>query len=321
LEGPLVGQGYLGDEAKTAASFIENPPWLLAGPPSGFIPGRHGRLYKTGDLVKYEATSGELLFIGRKDTQVKLRGQRIELSEIEYHVRQCVKVLETIPLTAEVIIPNMTKKKTLVLFLQVPEKKCQEILKLIQNLESQLHQRVPSYMIPSAYVTLELIPLTVTGKTDRRRLRDLGGDLKLCYFNQQGAEDTEPPSTAEEIRLQNFWITVLSVPPAKIRKNSSFFHLGGDSISAMRLAAMGRSQGLLALSVQNILSTPRLSDMAGFMLSSDSASAAVDQTWHITPFSLLTNPSDKDKIIKIIARQCDVDVSQIEDIFPCTSVQ
>lgn len=321
LEGPLVGQGYLRDEAKTAASFIENPPWLLAGSPSGVIPGRHGRLYKTGDLVKYDPGNGQLLFIGRKDTQVKLRGQRIELSEIEYHVRQCAKVLETIPLTAEVIIPNMTKKKTLVLFLQVAEKEHQGIVKLIQNLEPQLRQRVPSYMIPSAYVPLELIPLTATGKTDRRRLRDLGADLKLRYFNQQGAEDIEPPSTAEEIRLQKFWITVLSVPPEIIRKNSSFFRLGGDSISAMRLAALARSQGLVSLTVQNILSTPRLSDMAGFMLSSDSASAAVDQTQHITPFSLLKTPSDKNKIIKIIAKQCNVDVSGIEDIFPCTSVQ
>jgi amino acid adenylation domain-containing protein len=321
LEGPLVGLGYLGDEAKTATSFIQNPPWLLAGSPSGVIPGRYGRLYKTGDLVKYDATSGELLFIGRKDTQIKLRGQRIELSEIEYHIRQCMRHLETVPLTAEVIIPNMTKKKTLVLFLQVPEKKHQEILKLIRNLESQLRQRVPSYMIPSAYVPLELIPLTATGKTDRRRLRDLGADLKLHYFNQEGVEGTEPPSTAEEIRLQEFWATILSVPSKNIRKKSSFFQLGGDSISAMRLAALARSQGLLSLTVQNILSTPRLSDMAGFILSSNSASTAVDQTLTISPFSLLTNPSDKDKIIRMISRQCNMEVAQIEDIFPCTGVQ
>jgi amino acid adenylation domain-containing protein len=321
LEGPLVGQGYLGDEVNTAASFIENPPWLLAGSPCGSIPGRQGRLYKTGDLVKYDPVNGQILFIGRKDTQVKLRGQRIELSEVEYHVRQCVKVLETIPLTAEVITPNTTKKKTLVLFLQVPENEHQGILKLIHNVEPQLRKRVPSYMVPSAYVPLELIPITATGKTDRRRLRDIGADLKLHYLNQQDAEDSEPPSTAEEIQLQELWITVLNVTPENICKNSSFFQLGGDSISAMRLAALARSQGMVPLSVQNILSTPRLCDMAGFIASSDSACAAVDQTKNISPFSLLTDPSDKDKIIENISRQCNVDVLQIEDIFPCTGVQ
>lgn len=321
LEGPLVGQGYLKDEVKTAASFIKNPSWLLAGSPSGIIPGRQGRLYKTGDLVKYDPCNGQLLFIGRKDAQVKLRGQRIELSEIEYHARQCVKVLETIPLAAGVIIPSTTKTQTLVLFLQVPEKEHQGIRKLIQSLEPQLLQRLPSYMIPSAYVLLELIPLTATGKTDRRRLLDIGVDLKLHYFNQQDAEDIEAPSTPEEIRLQKFWITLLSVTPENIHRSSNFFHLGGDSITAMRLAALARSQGLLSLTVQKILSTPRLSDMADFISSSDSASAVVDQMQDINPFDLLASPCDKDEIIKIISGKCNVDVTQIEDIFPCTGVQ
>jgi amino acid adenylation domain-containing protein len=317
LEGPLVGQGYLGDEVKTAASFIENPPWLLTGSPNGSIPGRPGRLYKTGDLVKYDPVNGQLLFIGRKDTQVKLRGQRVELSEIEYHVRRCAKVLDTIPLTAEVITPNSTKKQTLVLFLQISENEEQRIIKLLHNLESELRQRLPSYMVPDAYVPLELIPLTATGKTDRKCLRDIGADLKLHYFIQQFSEDSEPPSTTAEIRLQKLWTTVLSVSPEIIRKGSNFLQLGGDSISAMRLAALARSQGLLSLTVQNILSTPCLSDMAGFM----SASTAVDKTENISPFSLLKNPGDKDRIIENVARQCKVDVSQVEDIFPCTSVQ
>ncbi|MGM2704421.1 hypothetical protein ACS2QD_30730, partial [Bacillus cereus group sp. Bce036] len=79
LEGPIVGAGYLGDEGKTAELFIEDPQWLVEGPPGGV--GRHGRLYKTGDLVRYEA-DGRLSFVGRKDSQVKINGQRVELGEI-----------------------------------------------------------------------------------------------------------------------------------------------------------------------------------------------------------------------------------------------
>lgn len=84
LEGPLVGLGYLHDPERTAASFIEDPVWLLAG--AAGRRGRHGRFYKTGDLVKYR-DDGSLIFVGRKDTQIKIRGQRVELGEIERVLR------------------------------------------------------------------------------------------------------------------------------------------------------------------------------------------------------------------------------------------
>ncbi|POR38263.1 Nonribosomal peptide synthetase-like protein [Tolypocladium paradoxum] len=84
LEGPLVGSGYVNEPEKTAATFIEDPLWLLQGAPGR--PGRHGRLYKTGDLVRYNE-DGSLTFFGRKDAQVKIRGQRVELGEIEQILR------------------------------------------------------------------------------------------------------------------------------------------------------------------------------------------------------------------------------------------
>ncbi|EGU72901.1 hypothetical protein FOXB_16587 [Fusarium oxysporum f. sp. conglutinans Fo5176] len=84
LEGPIVGRGYLNDPAKTATYFIEDPVWLLRGAPGK--PGRRGRLYKTGDLVKYNE-NGSLTYVCRKDDQVKVRGQRVELGEIEHALR------------------------------------------------------------------------------------------------------------------------------------------------------------------------------------------------------------------------------------------
>lgn len=84
LKGSLVGRGYLGDPAKTKAAFIEDPVWLLRGTPGQ--PGRRGRLYKTCDLVHYN-DDGSLTFCGRKDAQVKIQGQRVELGEIEHVLR------------------------------------------------------------------------------------------------------------------------------------------------------------------------------------------------------------------------------------------
>ncbi|KAI0405070.1 acetyl-CoA synthetase-like protein [Xylaria palmicola] len=93
LEGPPVGRGYLHDPERTAAAFIEDPVWLLKGAPGRA--GRRGRLYKTGDLVRYRPDGG-LVFVGRKDTQVKIRGQRVELSEVEHVLRGHVGVDEAI---------------------------------------------------------------------------------------------------------------------------------------------------------------------------------------------------------------------------------
>ncbi|RYP90232.1 hypothetical protein DL770_003653 [Monosporascus sp. CRB-9-2] len=84
LEGPLVGHGYLNDPATTAAAFVENPAWLLRG--ASGQPGRSGRVYKTGDLVRYNE-DGSLTYVSRKDAQVKIRGQRVELGEIEHILR------------------------------------------------------------------------------------------------------------------------------------------------------------------------------------------------------------------------------------------
>ena len=94
LEGPLIGCGYLNEPEKTAAAFIEDPAWLVQGGPSE-QPGRRGRLYKTGDLVRY-SKDGSLSFVGRKDEQVKIRGQRLELGEIEHVLRGHSRVKDAV---------------------------------------------------------------------------------------------------------------------------------------------------------------------------------------------------------------------------------
>ncbi|KAH8821998.1 hypothetical protein F5884DRAFT_828155 [Xylogone sp. PMI_703] len=318
LEGSLVGKGYLDDEEKTAASFIESPSWLLKGAPNHKIPGRDGRLYKTGDLVKYDPTDGKLIFIGRKDTQVKLRGQRIELSEIEHHVRHILSSIVESPMAiAEVIHSNATGRTILALFIQVKQTDRARFDEIMSNINSRLQEHVPSYMVPGAYIPMESIPLSISGKTDRKSLRDIGANLTLDQLNGvvDNHEIIKPPTTESELNLQKLWMQVLNTPLDKISADSSFLRLGGDSISAMQLAALARRRGL-SLTVKNILKTPQLSEMAKTMINLATADGDT-----ISPFSLLKSPKNKDATIDYISKQCNVKISQIEDIFPCTGVQ
>ncbi|KAH8647773.1 hypothetical protein BX600DRAFT_530728 [Xylariales sp. PMI_506] len=320
LDGPLVGQGYLNDEEKTAATFIENPTWLLRGSPDNSVPGRRGRLYKTGDLVKYDTTSGEIIFVGRKDTQIKLRGQRIDLADVEHHVRSCLaRLVDVPPLVAEVIVPKITTRPILVVFVQVGSGDEEQVLATIKSIEHKLRNLLPAYMVPLAYIPLALIPLSPSGKTDRKRLREMGADLTTEHLAGEGAgTGGSLPDTESQLMVRDLWATILGISTGTIYQNSSFIRLGGDSISAMRLAALARSRGI-SLTVQSILQAPRLSDMACAIDSSHDRSAENEE--EVMPFSLLKIPMNKDETLRYISQQCNIDASNIEDILPCTSVQ
>jgi amino acid adenylation domain-containing protein/thioester reductase-like protein len=187
LEGPLVGNGYLEDPEKTAEAFIEGPDWLLKG--SHGQPGRHGRLYKTGDLVQYNK-DGSLTFMGRKDNQVKIRGQRFELGEVEHHIQECLST-KAGQIVTEVIVPEgeTNPRPALVAFIQVGEhdimvdEKTSFIAKkypMAADIKKKLAHHLPSYMVPTEFFSVPDLPLTPTGKTNRRRLREIGRELLLA---------------------------------------------------------------------------------------------------------------------------------------------
>lgn len=322
LEGPLVGQGYLGDEGLTALSFLADPPWLLEGAPDGSVTGRKGRVYKTGDLVKYNPSDGTIIFVGRSDTQMKLRGQRIELSEVEHHVRCCVEadVEDNFAAVAEIVIPQVTGKPTLVVFIQFKQEESRsDFDQLTNQLNIELPERLPSFMVPTAYILVEQIPMSAGRKIDRRQLQKFGADLTNEQVTFPDASlKGRSPATEAEIGLQQLWGTILGIPKETIRAESSFLRCGGDSIAAMRLASLARDRGL-HLTVQHVLSTPRLSEMAKAVSNLNTNEKVTAKV--IEPFSLLQRPEDKEIVVRQTADQCGVDVSNIEDIFPCTGIQ
>ncbi len=156
LEGPLVGPGYLNDPEKTAAKFINDPLWLLQG--SLAQPGRHGRLYMTGDLVRYNE-DGSLTFMGRKDAQVKIRGQRVELAEVEHRIQECIP--EATQVVAELILPEGEKSSPVLAgFLQMDDcvTETAKIFTIGTDAEDRLAEYLPSYMIPTVFFSIVYQP-------------------------------------------------------------------------------------------------------------------------------------------------------------------
>ncbi|KAJ5348713.1 uncharacterized protein N7506_001966 [Penicillium brevicompactum] len=311
IEGPVVGDGYLNNPEKTAEVFIEDPEWLLQG--GGDFSGRRGRLYKTGDLVRYDPDgSGCIVFIGRADQQVKLRGQRVELGEIEYHVRN--------------YLPDGKDDATLVVF--VAEEKsestgtiCQitsfstKFQPLLAGIDDVLAKNLPRYMIPTTYIPLNQMPLMVSLKTDRKQLRALGLSLTKRQISELKSSTVAkiPPRTDMERKLQNLWARIFG--DVEIGVKDHFFGLGGDSLKAMKLVAAAR-ENTLAIQVTEIFQSPVLEHMA-LKLHQMEGNTSLE----VPPFSLLPADWEAESARIEVASLSNLDPSVVEDVYPCTPLQ
>jgi non-ribosomal peptide synthase protein (TIGR01720 family) len=265
LEGPIVGQGYLREPEKTAAAFVESPSWLLRGCPSSLgssgHSGRQGRLYRSGDLVRYGA-EGSLHFVGRKDSQVKIRGQRVELGEIEYNLQRALTNearMRNVQIVAEVLTPEGSSASTLVSFLFLANNRAPEsdtiratLHQALIGIEDRLTLLVPPYMVPSAFIPIEEVPMTATGKIDRLKLRDMGSKLYWHTFGPDSESQTSEIEIEPQTTIRKVWAEVLNLPINKISLDAKFTRLGGDSISAMQVVSRCRAKQI-PISVADIL--------------------------------------------------------------------
>jgi non-ribosomal peptide synthase protein (TIGR01720 family) len=272
IEGPILAQGYLKNESKTAEVFIENPTWACKE--IGAMSSTRRRLYRTGDMVKY-APDGSLIFCGRKDNQVKLHGQRMELSDVEHHLRVDPSVRHALA-----IIPRGGLcKDRLVAILSLQEVAATEALTsasgmqvvvreassfYLPGIRGRLCENLPSYMIPSNWVVVEKLPLLPSGKLDRRQVEKWVEEMTAQLYHHisdiEHEELAEAGTTVEE-QLREIWGNVLNLPFHQISLQHSFLHLGGDSISAMAVMARCRANGL-GVTVQNIIQTKAISELA-----------------------------------------------------------
>ncbi|KYK60268.1 non-ribosomal peptide synthetase [Drechmeria coniospora] len=280
LEGALVGSGYLNDEERTATAFVQDPEWLVLGVP-GRRPGRHGRLYRTGDVVQY-ADDGSLHFIGRKDTQVKLHGQRIELEEVERAVKKALQrqgeAMTNAQVVAEVVEPQGTGAELLAAFVRLggPHDAHDDdaVKQATVGIRDELRAVLPPYMVPSLYVPLETIPRMPTGKVDRRQLRAAGSRLTgkdLAALSRVTGE-WRAPRTGAERRVQELWAEITKVGRESIGIDDSFFRIGGDSLGAMRLVGLAHDRGVPTLTVRDVFQKPILRDLAALDIWGDGVS-------------------------------------------------
>ncbi|KAK9417247.1 putative Nonribosomal peptide synthetase [Seiridium unicorne] len=254
LEGPIVGAGYLNNPSKTAEAFFSDPEWLVQRGP-GSKPGRHGYLYRTGDLVYYKP-DGSLGYVGRKDTQVKINGQRLELGEVEYYVRQLLP--SDIEVVAEVITPDIIPTPTLAVFLRITDdlgsvQDQNMIPSIIVRLKKDLSKRLPSYMIPGAFVPVVSMPMTATGKTDRRAVRQLGKGYTPPQVLSTVVSASQTLLTNTEETLRDVWSELLGIKPDLITTDHSFAEIGGDSIKTMSLAVAIRKQWNIKIGVPRLV--------------------------------------------------------------------
>jgi acyl carrier protein/pimeloyl-ACP methyl ester carboxylesterase len=235
LGGAGLARSYLNRPELTAEKFVANP---LEDAPSP-------RLYRTGDLVRWRE-EGQLEYLGRIDHQVKIRGFRIELGEIESRLR-CHPALEQAVVAAREDSPG---NKRLVAYLVTKEQKPPDI----EELRSHLEQTLPSFMIPSAFVTLNALPLTPNGKVDRKALpapETLG---------QAPAGDYVAPRTPLQQQLAGIWSSVLRVERVGLRDN--FFVLGGDSLMAAEAMLRVRNDSGFDLPLRSLFEAPTIADLA-----------------------------------------------------------
>jgi thioesterase domain-containing protein/acyl carrier protein len=241
IGGVQVARGYLNRPELTAEKFIPDPFSALS----------EARLYRTGDLARY-LPGGEIEYLGRTDHQVKIRGFRIELGEIETVLEEHVSVGQAVVMAREDVPGN----KRLVAYMigaagQTPS---------ASVLRDHLKERLPEYMVPSAFVPLEKFPLSSNGKVDRKA-------LPVPEYARPELEDAYvAPRTPTEQALAEIWTAVLGVE--RIGVTDNFFALGGNSLLAVRLFVRVRKWAGIDLPLATLFKSPTIGGLAELLSSS-----------------------------------------------------
>ncbi|RYP33087.1 hypothetical protein DL767_004872 [Monosporascus sp. MG133] len=325
IEGPHLAQGYLDQPEKTADAFIDDATWM----PSV-------KYYRTGDLARFDPDTGDIYYAGRKDNMVKINGMRVELGEVEAHLKiflpdfqgVAAELVEAESLPAMLMgfiamgdgfdgeDPGYAETDQLQ---PVTSVTFERLASRIEGLDEKLAEKLPRHMIPAAYFPMRDLPFTASRKIDRVKLKSLGRRLRAAKIripaSRRNRSHKGTLSTEMERHLKALWDELL--PGHSIGPDDNFFSLGGDSLLAMRLVKNTSSLG--SITVADVFKCPTLSAMAA-AIAKNSASIH-DHAVEIAPFSLVGEDDKTADALRNVAAQCGVDVTAIQDLHPCTSLQ
>ncbi len=249
IGGDGLARGYLNRPDLTTEKFIPNP----------FGNDPQAKLYRSGDLARY-LPDGNIEFLGRIDDQVKIRGYRIELGEIEAVLGQHRSVREAVVLVRE---DSPGDKRLVAYGVSAPG-----AVPTASELRSFLQQKLPDYMVPSAFVFLNELPLTPNGKVDRKALPV--PDQSRPELN----EGYVGPRSVTEQRLAQIWSEVLKVERVGVHDN--FFHLGGHSLLAIRLISLISKEFEREVALRSFFESPTIEGVAKYLEAGDEERDAID---------------------------------------------
>ncbi|KAJ5289626.1 kinase-like protein [Penicillium atrosanguineum] len=302
LEGPTLARCYVNNPQKTNESFIYDPVWTKRDPHRG----TNRRFYKTGDLVRYNSEKGSLNYVGRKDTQVKVHGQRVELGEIEKQLSTDLNVTH-----CSVFFPKTGYSKGRLaavisstgLLAEQSESELEPLrlisatdkAKLVPGIRERLSARMPTYMVPAVWLCVEALPLLPSGKLDRKGIAGwVGGmeqdpDITTANTVSVSEEQMSQPANEKEEALAAVYSRVLNIPQTNVSLDQSFLAMGGDSIAAMTCIGLCKKRGL-GLSVQEVLRSKSIRELATRAKAIDHGTTykeAVDQPFELSPIQVL----------------------------------
>ncbi|KAF8581317.1 amino acid adenylation [Ramaria rubella] len=333
ISGPQVARGYLNNPEQTAKAFMDDP----------FRPG--STMYATGDFVRMSPVDGSFSYLGRRDTQIKIRGLRVEIGEIETVLKAASNLIAN-----AVVLKIHIGHDILVAFLEHPSDlhsasaepiiiRNEAVRSILAMVRTAVRKKLPSYMAPGNYVVLDKFPLASSGKLDRKALGN------FFYKHEQGIREhradsellaelspSKPgaaPETERQAMLRSLWALILNLNEDSFSIDDNFYAVGGDSISAIRLASLAREASLPLLAT-DIIENPTIRTMAPITESSvvnhdfdddDVPSVSLDQ---MAPNDLTLMDLDQqglDALRGELLPKHGLLSSDVLDIFPCTALQ
>jgi amino acid adenylation domain-containing protein len=243
IAGDGLARGYLNRAQLTQERFVENP----------FVPGT--RMYRTGDLARWQ-DDGSIDYLGRVDSQVKIRGVRIELGEIETRLNQHPEINDCV-----VVAQGRGSNKQLVAFYRAKQTRTDRVVHLASDdLQAYLQRTLPAHMLPAKFVSLASIPLTPNAKVDRHALENTDVNTESSQTYVATRNDTER-------QLVELWAEVLDIEPGKIGVNDNFFELGGHSMSAILLVTKTNKRLKQSLPLAALAREPTVAGLTRLILS------------------------------------------------------